>query len=62
MGRETTAEREHARETSCTSILGIKNEFPFICSPVSTSLATVWNQEEFMPLFLLSKNTVWSAG
>lgn len=39
MGRETTSEREHARGIDCTSILGNKNEFPFIRQSVSTSAA-----------------------
>lgn len=39
MGRETTAEREHLRETDCISVLGNKNEFPFISQSVSTSAA-----------------------
>lgn len=41
MGRETTAERKHLRETDCTSILGNKNEFPFISQSVSTSAAVL---------------------
>lgn len=39
MGRETTSEREHTREIDRTSILGNKNEFPFISQSVSTSAA-----------------------
>lgn len=66
MGRETTAERTW-REIGCTSILGNKNEFPFIFQSLSTLaaglvLGTAWNQEKFVTLFLLSKNTVWLAG
>lgn len=48
MGRENTAERKHAREIDCTSILGNKNEFPFINQSVSTSAAglALWHYVE----------------
>lgn len=66
MGRETASEREHAREIYCTSILGNKNEFPFISQSVSTSAAglALWHCVEsrdicdFIPV--PNKYRVWS--
>lgn len=68
MGRETTSEREHVREIDCTSVLGSKNEFPFISQSVSTSAAglALWHCEESRDICVLipapKEYRVWSEG
>ena len=68
MERETTAEREHAREVDCAPILGNKNEFPFISQSVSTLAAglALWHRVESREVydFILADKVyrVWSEG
>lgn len=67
MERETTAEREHAREVDCAPILGNKKDF-FISQSVSTLAAglALWHcveSREVYDFILADKEyRVWSEG